>query len=109
MRAEITPHKVSYLTILSNFFLGFAFGRTVVMPVEELIESVSIKFFLIIETCLFSSYLLSARKAAKGSICCPSGKIRPVLRELLLCTATNAFILLLSLSLFFFKSYYLFG
>jgi len=105
MRAEIRLDRVPYLTILSNVFLGFALGRIVMMPGEELIESVSIKIFLIIGTCLFFSYLLSTRKASKGITCSPSGKIRPFLRELFLCAAVNAFILLLSLGLFFFKSY----
>ena len=107
MRAEIPPDRVPYLTILSNVFLGFAFGRIVVMPAEELIGSVFIKMFLIIGTCLFFSYLLFTRKAARGITCCPSGKIRPFLRESLLCAAVNGLIFLLSLSLFFFKSYYL--
>ena len=109
IRPEITPDRFPYLTILSNVFLGFAFGRIVMMSAEELIESVSIRVFLIIGTCLFFNYLLCARKAAKGVTCSPSGKIRPFLREVLLCAAMNAFILLLSLSLFFFKSRYLLG
>ena len=77
------------------------------MQAEELIESVSIKVFLIVGACFFFSYLLSIRKAAKGITCCPNGKIRPFLRELLLCAAVNASIFLLSLGLFFFKSYLL--
>jgi hypothetical protein len=109
IRPEIAPDRFPYLTILSNVFLGFAFGRIVVMPAEELIESVSIKVLLIIGTCLFFNYVLCVRKAAKGITCSPSGKIRPFLREVLLCAATNAFIFLLSLSLFFFKSRYLLG
>jgi hypothetical protein len=107
IRAKITPDRLPYLTFLSNVFLGFAFGRIVVMPAEELIDSISIKVFLIIGTCLFFNYLLCTRKAAKGVSCSPSGKIRPFLRELRLCAAVNAFIFLLSLSLFFFKSQYL--
>ena len=109
MRAKIPPDRVPYLTILSNVFLGFAFGRMVVTPAEELVGSLPIKVFLIVGTCLFFSYLLSTRKAARGITCCPSGKLRPVLRELRLCAATNAFIFLLSMSLFFFKSQYVLG
>ncbi len=107
IRAGVSPNRLLYLTVLSNVFLGFAFGRIIVMPPEELMESISIKVLLIIGTCLFFSYLLSTRNAAKGITCCPSGKIRPFLRELFLCAAMNAFIFLLSLSLFFFKAYFL--
>ncbi len=107
IRPEIAPGRFPYLTILSNVFLGFAFGRIVIMPAEELIESISIKALLIIGTCLFFNYLLCVRKTAKDVTCSPSGKIRPFLREVLLCAAINAIIFLLSLSLFFFKCYYL--
>ncbi len=107
IRAKLTPDKLPYLTILSNVFLGFALGRIIVMPGEELLESVSVRVFLIIGTCLFFDYLLCARKAAKGTTCTPSGKMRPLLRELLLCAAVNASVCLLSLSLFFFKSHHL--
>ncbi len=109
MRAEIKPDRVPYLTILSNIFLGFAFGRIIMTPAEELIESIPIKVFLIIGTCLLFNYLLCVRKAAKGITCCASGKIRPLLRELFICAAVNGFIFLLSLSVFFFKSRYLLG
>ena len=109
IRPEVTPDRFPYLTILSNVFLGFAFGRIVTMPAGELIESVSVKVFLIIGTCLFFNYLLCARKAVKGITRSPGGKIRPFLREVLLCAAVNAFIFLLSLSLFFFKSHSLLG
>ncbi len=109
IRPEITPDRFPYLTILSNVFLGFAFGRIVMMPAADLIESVSVKIFLIVGTCLFFNYLLCARKAAKGINRTPGGKIRPFLREVLLCAAVNAFIFVLATSLFFFKSLYLLG
>ena len=104
MRAEIRLDRVPYLTILSNVFLGFALGRIVMTPAEELIESVPIKVLLIVGTCLLFNYLLCVRKATKGITCCASGKIRPFLKELFICAAVNAFILFLSLGLFFFKS-----
>ncbi len=107
IRAKITPERFPYLTILSHIFLGLSLGRILVVPAEELAESISIKFFLIIGACLFFDYLLCVRKAAKGIICCPGGKIRPSLKELLLCAAVNAIILLLSMGLFFFKSRYI--
>ncbi len=107
IKVKLTPDRFPYLTILSNVFLGFAFGRIVVMPAEDLTESVSTRVFLIIGTCLLFNYLLCTRKAAKGITCSPNGKIRPFLKELLLCAAINAFIFILSLSLFFFKSQYL--
>jgi hypothetical protein len=107
IRANITPDRFPYLTVFSNIFLGFAFGRILVMSADKLAESISIKVFLIIGTCLFFNYLLCTRKAAKGIICNPCGKIRPLLKELCLCAALNGFMLLLSLSLFFFKSLYL--
>ena len=103
-KPKITPDRFPYLTIASNVFLGFAFGRIMVMPAEELAESISIKVFLIIGTCLFFNYLLCTRKAAKGVTCTCSGKIRPFLGQLLLFAAINAFMLLLSLGLFFLKS-----
>ncbi len=109
IRPEIAPGRFPYLTILSNVFLGFAFGRIIIMPAEELTESVSIRALLIIGTCLFCNYLLCVRKTAKGVTCSPSGKIRPFLREVLLCTAINALIFLLSVSLFLLKSHFLLG
>ncbi len=109
IRPEIAPGRFPYLTILSNIFLGFAFGRIIIMPAEELTEDVFIKVLLIIGTCLFFNYLLCVRQTAKGVACGLNGKIRPFLKEVLLCAAMNAFIFLLSLSFFFFKSQYLLG
>jgi hypothetical protein len=74
-----------------------------------LVASIPIKAFLIVGTCFFSSYVLSTRKAAKGINSFNGGKIRPALRESLLCVATNGFIFLLSMSLFFLKSQSILG
>jgi hypothetical protein len=107
IRSHITSDRFPYLTMFSNIFLGFAFGRILVLSADKLAESILIKVFLIIGTCLFFNYLLCTRKAAKGITCTPCGKIRPLLKELRLCAALNGFMLLLSLSFFFFKSLYL--
>ncbi len=107
IRATITPDRFPYLTLFSNIFLGFAFGRIIVTPAGELTESILIKVFLIIGTCLFFNYLLCIRKATKGITRSPAGKVRPLLRELCLCAALNGFMFLSSLSFFFFKSLYL--
>ena len=107
IKANITPDRFPYLTLFSNIFLGFAFGRIIVTPAEELTESILIKGFLIIGTCLFFNYLLYTWRTAKGITRSPGGKIRPLLRELCLCAAINGFMLFFSLGLFFFKSLYL--
>ena len=104
LRARITPDRFPYLTIVSNVFLGYAFGRIIVMPAEELRESTYVKVFLIVGTCLFFNYLLYARKAARGVTRSCSGKMRPFLGQLLLFAAINALMFILSLGLFFFKS-----
>lgn len=107
IRANITPDRFPYLTLISDIFLGFAFGRIIVTPADELTENIPIKVFLIIGTCLFFNYLLCTRKAGKGITHSPGGKIRPLLRELYLCATINGFMILFSLSFFFFKSLYL--
>ena len=107
LKATLSFNNFPVLTIMANVFWGYALGKILVTPGNELGGSILIKVFLIIGTCLFFNYLLYTRKAAKGITCNPCGKIRPLLKELCLCAALNGFMLLLSLSFFFFKSLYL--
>jgi hypothetical protein len=104
---KFTINKFPYLTILSNIFLGFAFGRILVTPGDDLSENTFVKAFLVIGACLFFNYLGCIRKAWKGIIRDIHGRLRPFLREALFCAALNGFILIFSLSLFFLKSRYL--
>lgn len=104
LRTNLTFEKFPYLTILSNVFLGFALGRILILSGDEMAGNVWIKIFLIIGTCLFSNYLLCVRKAASGITRTISGKLRPFLKEAVLCAVLNGCILFLSISLFFFKT-----
>jgi len=99
--------KFPYLTILSNTLLGYALGSILITPGDEVTGSLAIKILLILGTCFFANYLLCLRKAASGITRSIQGKLRPILKEGLLCAALNAAVLFLSLTLFFFKSQYL--
>ncbi len=104
LKKTLTFNNFPYLTILANVFLGYALGRIFMTPAEELGASLMTKVSLIIGTCLFANYLYCLRQASAGIIRNTRGKLRPFLREGLLCAALNAFIFVLSLTLFFVKS-----
>ncbi len=104
LRTNMTFEKFPYLTILSNIFLGLALGRILILSGDEMAGNIWIKIFLIIGACLFSNYLLCVRKAASGITRTISGKLRPFLKEAVVCAILNGCILFLSMSLFFFKT-----
>jgi hypothetical protein len=103
LRINFPFGKFPYLTILSNTFLGYALGSILITPGDEMTESIVIKVLLILGTCFFANYLVCLRKAASGITRSIRGKLRPFLKEALLCAALNAAVLLLSITLFFFK------
>jgi hypothetical protein len=105
LKKNLTFNNFPYLTILANVFLGYALGRIFMTPGGELGESMLTKAFLIIGTCFFFNYLLCLRKAFLGIIRNANGKLRPFLREAMLCAGLNAFIFVLSITLFFVKSH----
>ncbi len=106
IRGNLTFNNFPYLTMASNVFLGFGFGKIIATPAEDLTQSLLIKVLLIIGTCLFFHYLLCVRKVAKGISRNTQRKLRPFLKEVFLCGALNGLIFLLALSLFFYKSLY---
>jgi hypothetical protein len=95
------------LTILANVFWGYALGKTLVTPSDELGGSLLIKVFLIIGTCLFANYLMCLRKAFRGVSRNSNGKLRPILREASLCAVLNFSIFSVAITLFFIKPYIL--
>jgi hypothetical protein len=95
------------LTILANIFWGCALGKILVTPSDELDGSIFIKALLTIGTCIFASYLMCLRRALNGINRNASGRLRPFLREAILCAFLNIFILLTSIMLFFVKSRFL--
>ncbi|PKN30621.1 MAG: hypothetical protein CVU64_02465 [Deltaproteobacteria bacterium HGW-Deltaproteobacteria-21] len=105
LKATLTFNKFPLLTILANIFLGYAFGKILVTPGNEVGGSILIQAFLIIGTCFFANYLLCLRKAFKGINRSTNGKLRPFLREALLCGALNVCIFLPCIALFFIKSH----
>lgn len=104
LKATLSFNNFPVLTIMANVFWGYALGKILVTPGNELGGSLLIKVFLIIGTCLFANYLFCLRKAFKGIKRNTKGKLRPFLREAASCAFLNAFILVLSLTLFFIKS-----
>jgi hypothetical protein len=107
MRFNFRFEKFPYLTFLSNIFLGFALGKIIISPGDELPKNILIKVLLIIGACLFWNYLLCVRKAGRGITRNIHGRMRPLFREALLCAYLNASIFIISMSLFFFKLLYL--
>ncbi|RJR34560.1 MAG: hypothetical protein C4576_26125 [Desulfobacteraceae bacterium] len=104
LKATLTFNKFPLLTILANIFLGFAFGKILVTPSDEVGGSILIQVFLIVGTCLFANYLLCLRKAFKGISRTTKGRLRPYLREAALCAALNVSIFLPAIVLYFFKA-----
>ncbi len=107
LKSNFTFERYPYLTVLSNVFLGYSFGRIVITPGDELSNSLLIKVLLILGTGLFFKYLFCLRRAFTGVTRTIDRKIRPLLREALLCAGLNALIFLIALSFFFYKSLYL--
>jgi hypothetical protein len=107
LKATLTINRFPLLTILANIFLGYAFGKILVTPGSEVGGSILIQLFLIIGTCLFANYLLCLRRAFKGITRNVNGKLRPFLREAILCAGLNVFIFLLAITLFFIKPHVL--
>jgi hypothetical protein len=103
LKATLTFNKFPLLTILTNIFLGYAFGKILATPGNELGGSILIQAFLIIGTCLFANYLLCLRKAFKGINRNINGKLRPFLREAMLCAFLNVSMFVISITLFFVK------
>jgi hypothetical protein len=107
LRRTLSFQNFPMLTVLANIFLGFALGKTLVTPSDELGGSMLIKVFLIVGTCLFANYLMCLRRAFKGISRATNGKLRPLLRDGLRCSALNAVILAACLALFFLKPHIL--
>jgi hypothetical protein len=107
LKAKLTINKFPLMTILANVFLGYAFGKILATPGNELGGSILIQVFLIIGTCLFANYLLCLRKAFKGINRNSNGKLRPLLREAVLCAILNISIFVPSITLFFVKPHIL--
>jgi hypothetical protein len=106
-RETLSFNNFPLLTILANVFWGFALGKILITPGNELGGSILVKALLIIGTCLFANYLLCLRKAFKGINRNMNGKLRPFLREATLCAVLNACIFLFSMTLYFVKPYVL--
>ncbi len=104
LKKDLPYDKFPILSVLSNVFLGYAFGKILVTPGEEMGQSLLIQIFLIIGTCLFINYLLLVRKAASGVNRTVRGKLRPFLKEAILCAALNASIFVVSITLFLVKA-----
>lgn len=94
------------LTVLANVSWGYALGKILATPGDEVGGSFLIKALLIVGTCLFANYLLCLRKAFQGVNRTVNGKLRPLLREARRCAALNVLILVVSLTLFFLKSHF---
>ncbi len=105
LKRNLAFNNFPVLTILANIFLGLALGRIFITSGADLGESVLTKVFLIIGTCFFGNYLLCVRKASQGINRNTNGKLRPFLREAILCAALNAVVLAVSVTLFFLKTH----
>ncbi len=103
LAGTLSINKFPLLTVLANIFLGYALGKILMTPGSELGGNILIKAFLVIGTCLFANYLMCLRKAFKGITRNIDGKLRPFLREALLCAALNGLVFLLSIASFFIK------
>lgn len=107
VKETLSLNKFPLLTILANVFWGYALGKILVTPGDELGGSILIKVFLIIGTCVFGNYLLCLRKAFEGINRTAKGKFRPFLRDAIHCAVLNGAIFLLTITLFFIKPYIL--
>ena len=107
LKGVLSFNNFPVLTILANIFWGYALGKILATPGDEVGGSILIKGLLIVGTCLFANYLMCLRKAFQGINRNINGKLRPLLRDARLCAALNVLILVLSLTLFFIKSYLL--
>lgn len=103
LKKNFTSDKFPCLTIVANVFLGYAFGKILTTPADELGDDLFTKMFLILGACLFGNYLLCVRKASRGINRTLQGKLRPFLKDALLCAALNGVMLFLATALFFFK------
>lgn len=97
------PSRDTLLSVLSGVFFGLALGRILVTAGSDLPGNYLIQGFLIAGACLFSSYLVYLRQAARGIIRTPQGKLRPQLREMVLCAALNGTMLILAVGFFIIK------
>ncbi|HSR11639.1 MAG TPA: hypothetical protein VLS90_09335 [Thermodesulfobacteriota bacterium] len=105
LKKDLSYKQFPYLSILANVFLGYALGKILITPGDEMPDHLLIKVFLILGTCFFANYLLCVKKAAGGIIRTAKGKLRPALKEAFLCAALNAFIFVAAISLFLIKSF----
>ncbi len=100
LRRTLSFDNFPVLTVLANIFLGLALGKILVTPGDELGGSLLIKALMTIGACLFANYLMCLRKAFKGISRNTNGRLRPLLRDAILCAALNTGVFLLSVTLF---------